>query len=66
MMDLQDIHEDKDPAEAPPEDMSPKRSRIMTILFRIFTILEFGFLGFILFDLFRKYILTGNLDWWKK
>jgi hypothetical protein len=50
----------------PPTESSPQRSRMMTIFFRIFTILEFGFLAFILFDLFRKYIVTGNLDWWKK
>ena len=66
MMDLQGMEEDKDRVNDSPVDMSPKRSRVMTILFRIFTILEFGFLGFILYDLFRKYILTGNLDWWKK
>jgi hypothetical protein len=50
----------------PPPDMSKTRSRVVSILFRMFTLLEFGFLGFILFDLFRKYIITGNLDWWKK
>ncbi|AFS52403.1 hypothetical protein ACSYAY_02700 [Leptospirillum ferriphilum] len=66
MTDMQEVGEDKDRANDAPVDMSPKRSRMMTILFRIFTILEFGFLGFILYDLFRKYILTGNLDWWKK
>jgi hypothetical protein len=63
---MTDIEQDKEPAGNLPVDMSPKRSRVMTILFRIFTILEFGFLGFILYDLFRRYILTGNLDWWKK
>lgn len=50
----------------PPPPMSPRRSRMMTILFRIFTLLEFGFLAFIIYDLFRKYVVTGNLDWWKK
>lgn len=49
-----------------PAEMSPGRSRAMRVLFRLFTLLEFGFLGFILYDLFRKYILTGNLDWWKR
>lgn len=63
---MTDTEQDKEPAGNLPGDMSPKRSRVMTILFRIFTILEFGFLGFILYDLFRRYILTGNLDWWKK
>ncbi|MHB1925926.1 MAG: hypothetical protein ACYCRD_01500 [Leptospirillum sp.] len=63
---MTDTEQDKEPAGNLPVDMSPKRSRVMTILFRIFTILEFGFLGFILYDLFRRYILTGNLDWWKK
>lgn len=53
-------------SQGQPVQMSEGRSRIMKILFRLFTILEFGFLGFILYDLFRKYILTGNLDWWKK
>lgn len=47
-------------------DFTPRRAKILGIFFRIFTILEFGFLGFIIFDLFRKYVITGNLDWWKK
>ena len=58
------------PEGAEPEsaslEFSPRRARILGIFFRIFTILEFGFLGFIIYDLFRKYIITGNLDWWKK
>ena len=47
-------------------DFNSKKSRMLRVFFKIFTILEFGFLGFILYDLFRKYVLTGNLDWWKK
>ncbi len=59
------------PASGPEPDaasleFTPRRAKILGIFFRIFTILEFGFLGFIIFDLFRKYIITGNLDWWKK
>jgi hypothetical protein len=54
---------DPDPASL---EFTPRRAKILGIFFRIFTILEFGFLGFIIFDLFRKYIITGNLDWWKK
>ena len=52
--------------EAASLEFTPRRAKILGIFFRIFTILEFGFLGFIIFDLFRKYIITGNLDWWKK
>lgn len=66
-------HQDGTPErelETPPDtqsiDFSPKKARMLGIFFKIFTILEFGFLGFILYDLFRKYVLTGNLDWWKK
>ncbi len=58
--------EQKEKTPDPSPESSPQRSRMMTIFFRIFTVLEFGFLAFILFDLFRKYIVTGNLDWWKK
>ncbi len=54
------------PGEPDPLDFTPRRAKLLGIFFRIFTILEFGFLGFIIFDLFRKYIITGNLDWWKK
>ncbi len=61
-----DGHEETEPSKELPTEMSAGRSRTMKILFRLFTILEFGFLGFILYDLFRKYILTGNLDWWKR
>ncbi|MHB8542477.1 MAG: hypothetical protein ACYC9S_00545 [Leptospirales bacterium] len=53
-------------AQDQPVQMSSGRSRTMRLLFRLCTILEVGFLGFILYDLFRKYILTGNLDWWKR
>ena len=49
-----------------PLEFTPRRAKILGIFFRIFTILEFGFLGFIIFDLFRKYVITGNLDWCKK
>ncbi len=61
-----DEWEHREAGPPPPPDMSKTRSRVVTILFRFFTLLEFGFLSFILFDLFRKYIITGNLDWWKK
>ena len=47
-------------------EFTPRRAKLLGIFFRIFTILEFGFLGFIIYDLFRKYVITGNLDWWKK
>ncbi|MGC8500055.1 MAG: hypothetical protein ACP5OS_02615 [Leptospirillia bacterium] len=53
-------------SEASSLEFTPKRAKILGVFFRIFTILEFGFLGFIIYDLFRKYIVTGNLDWWKK
>jgi hypothetical protein len=59
-------HETSNPSETQSIEFTPKRARVLGIFFRIFTILEFGFLGFILYDLFRKYIITGNLDWWKK
>ncbi|MHB1286904.1 MAG: hypothetical protein ACYCYP_10165 [Leptospirales bacterium] len=61
-----DGHDETERSTELPTEMSAGRSRTMKILFRLFTILEFGFLGFILYDLFRKYILTGNLDWWKR
>ena len=69
-MAMKDEIPDQDPLsieedEAPPE-FNPKKARMLTIFFRIFTVIEFGFLGFILYDLFRKYVVTGNLDWWKK
>jgi hypothetical protein len=59
-------HDPVNPADPQAIEFTPKRARVLGIFFRIFTILEFGFLGFILYDLFRKYIITGNLDWWKK
>lgn len=55
-----------DPSDPHSIEFTPKKARALGIFFRIFTILEFGFLGFIIYDLFRKYIVTGNLDWWKK
>ena len=42
------------PGEPDPLDFTPRRAKLLGIFFRIFTILEFGFLGFIIFDLFRK------------
>jgi hypothetical protein len=68
--ELDTDNEGKKPESAPGEpdslEFTPRRAKLLGIFFRIFTILEFGFLGFIIFDLFRKYIITGNLDWWKK
>lgn len=60
------IHDPAVPLDDESIEFTPKRARILGIFFRIFTILEFGFLGFIIYDLFRKYVITGNLDWWKR
>ena len=67
-MESDSLEKNDKPGETVPEtpEFTPKRAKILGIFFRIFTILEFGFLGFIIFDLFRKYVITGNLDWWKK
>jgi hypothetical protein len=67
---LETDSEGKKPESVPGDqdslEFTPRKAKLLGIFFRIFTILEFGFLGFIIFDLFRKYIITGNLDWWKK
>ena len=71
-MDLDKTESSSSPApqggkpESASLEFTPRRARVLGIFFRLFTILEFGFLGFIIYDLFRKYIITGNLDWWKK